>query len=141
MKTTLICLITLLSCRTWAQQPKPISFGEKYEITSTQLSERRTLNIYLPLGYNKADTTKYPVIYLLDGGLDEDFIHVAGLVQFNSFPWVHRVQPSIVVGIVNVDRKRDMSFPTTMKSEKQKYPTAGGSHSYSNTTTPIPPAP
>ncbi len=48
------------------------------EIQSTLLGEKRILNIYLPEGYNKNDTTNYPVTYLLDGSADEDFIHVAG---------------------------------------------------------------
>src|SRR4051812_17048961 len=97
---------------------QPLTIGEVHEIRSAQLSEKRALNVYLPPGYNKSDTQKYPVIYLLDGGMDEDFIHVVGLVQFNSFPWVARVPESIVVGIVNTDRKRDFTFPTNSKGDK-----------------------
>lgn len=106
---------------------KPFVLGVTEEIISKELSERRTLNIYLPDGYKKDDTTHYPVIYLLDGSADEDFIHVAGLVQFNNFPWVNRVPKSIVVGIANADRKRDFSFPTTIEAEKKSFPTTGGS--------------
>lgn len=106
---------------------KPFVLGVIDEIQSEQLHEKRILNIYLPEGYDKNDTVKYPVIYLLDGSADEDFIHVAGLVQFNSFPWVNRVPQSIVVGIANVDRKRDFTFPTTIEADKKKYPTTGHS--------------
>lgn len=121
----MLLLITQLS---WGQsKTKPITLGSSEEITSVELSEKRTLNIYLPEGYNKSDTTKYPVIYLLDGGVEEDFIHVVGLVQFNTFPWVNRLPLSIIVGIANTDRKRDMTFPTTVKADKEKYPTTGGS--------------
>ncbi|HEX8279046.1 MAG TPA: alpha/beta hydrolase-fold protein [Segetibacter sp.] len=67
---------------------KPFVLGVIDEIQSAVLSEKRILNIYLPEGYNKNDTTKYPVVYLLDGSADEDFIHVVGLYQFNSFPWI-----------------------------------------------------
>src|ERR1700709_1382563 len=93
---------------------KPFILGVIDEIQSKELAEKRILNIYLPEGYNPNDTTKYPVIYLLDGSADEDFIHVVGLVQFNSFPWINRVPPSIVVGIANVNRKRDFTFPSTV---------------------------
>ena len=110
-----------------APTSKPISIGITDELYSASLSEKRLLNIYLPDGYKPGDTAHYPVIYLLDGGMDEDLLHVAGLVQFNSQPWVNRLAPSILVGIVNVDRKRDFSFPTTVKSDKAKYPTTGGS--------------
>jgi len=35
--------------------------------------------MYLPEGYNKKDTVKYPVIYLLDGPANEDYIHIVGV--------------------------------------------------------------
>lgn len=109
---------------------KPFVLGVIDEIQSVQLNEKRILNIYLPDGYNKNDTVKYPVIYLFDGSADEDFIHIVGLVQFNSFPWINRVPPSIVVGIANVDRKRDFTFPTTIEADKKKYPTTGHSDKF-----------
>lgn len=113
-----------------ADKSKPFVLGVIDEIQSEQLHEKRILNIYLPEGYAENDSVKYPVIYLLDGSADEDFIHVAGLVQFNSFPWVNRVPQSIVVGIANVDRKRDFTFPTTIEADKKKYPTTGHSDAF-----------
>jgi predicted alpha/beta superfamily hydrolase len=110
-----------------AAQSKPLVMGEVYEIQSAILSEKRTLNIYLPEGYLTSDTAHFPVVYLLDGGTDEDFFHVCGLYQLNSIPWVGRVAPSIIVGIVNRDRKRDMTFPTTDSADRRRYPTAGHS--------------
>ncbi len=90
---------------------KPFVLGVIDEIQSAELREKRILNIYLPEGYDKNDTTKYPVTYLLDGSADEDFIHVVGLFQFNSFSWIDRVPKSIVVGIATVDRRRDFTYP------------------------------
>ncbi|QNN45047.1 alpha/beta hydrolase [Pedobacter roseus] len=110
-----------------ASNSKPFVLGVIDEIQSKELAEKRILNIYLPEGYNPNDSTKYPVIYLLDGSADEDFIHIAGLVQFNSFEWVNQVPKSIVVGIATVDRKRDFTFPTKIESDQKKYPTTGHS--------------
>ncbi|WP_394801177.1 alpha/beta hydrolase [Pedobacter montanisoli] len=104
--------------------------GQIDEIQSKELNEKRILNIYLPEGYNPQDTVKYPVIYLLDGSADEDFIHIAGLVQFNSFEWVNYIPKSIVVGIATVDRRRDFTFPTTIEADKKAYPTTGHSNSF-----------
>lgn len=104
-----------------------ICIGKTIQIRSNILSETRKLNIYLPPNYSKNDTTHYSVIYLLDGGLDEDFIHVVGLVQFNTFSWVHQIPNSIVVGIVNVDRERDMTYPTNITDFKKRFPNTGGS--------------
>jgi predicted alpha/beta superfamily hydrolase len=135
--TTIFILVffpAILSAQTTASTPaentKPFVLGVIEEIQSVQLQEKRILNIYLPEGYNKNDTVKYPVIYLLDGSADEDFIHVVGLVQFNSFPWINRVPQSIVVGIANVDRRRDFTFPSTIESEKKNYPTTGHSDKF-----------
>lgn len=106
---------------------KPFVLGRIVDIPSKVLAERRTLNIYLPADYHENDSTQYPVIYLLDGSADEDFIHVAGLVQFLTFPWVHSLPNSIVVGIANVDRRRDFTFPTTIEKDKKDFPTTGQS--------------
>lgn len=113
-----------------AQTAKPFVLGRIDEITSEHLGEKRTLNIYLPEGYAPNDTLTYPVIYLLDGSADEDFIHVVGLVQFNTFPWINRIPKSIVVGIANVDRRRDFTYPTTLEEDKKRYKTAGKSEKF-----------
>ena len=113
-----------------ASKSKPFILGSIEEIYSNSLSEKRILNIYLPEGYNSSDTIQYPVIYLLDGSADEDFIHIVGLVQYNSFEWVNRVPKSIVVGIATVDRRRDYTFPSTIADDKKKNPTSGHSASF-----------
>ena len=126
-----VCASTLTFGQTHQEKQtdkdSPFLLGVISQIFSKELAEKRTLNIYLPEGYSKTDTTSYPVIYLLDGSADEDFIHIAGLVQYNSFEWVNRLPKSIVVGIATVDRKRDFTFPTTIGSDRKKYPTSGHS--------------
>ena len=88
---------------------KPFVLGEIVDIQSKTLDEKQSLNIYLPEGYNKSDTIKYPVIYLLDGSADEGFIHIVGLVQFNNFEWINQIPKSIVVLQPFIDTK----FKTT----------------------------
>lgn len=109
---------------------QPFILGRIDQLNSSILGENRRLNIYLPEGYNEQDTTTYPVIYLLDGGADEDFIHITGLVQFESFEWVAQLPKSIVVGIVNVDRRRDFTFPSKVTAEQTAYPTTGHSERF-----------
>ena len=113
-----------------ADSSKPFVLGVIDEIESRQLNEKRMVNIYLPEGYNKDDTTRYPVVYLLDGSADEDFIHVVGLFQFDSFSWIKRVPRSIIVGIANTDRLRDFTYPTSIQDEKEHYPTSGHSDKF-----------
>ncbi|MEO5912287.1 MAG: alpha/beta hydrolase-fold protein [Pelobium sp.] len=111
---------------------KPFNIGESITSYSKILNENRTLNIYLPQGYHPDSTKKYPVIYVLDGSVGEDFIHIAGLVQFGSFPWVEMLPESIVVGIANVDRRRDFTYPTLVEKDKMDFPTTGSSVKFIN---------
>lgn len=124
-------ITVFFSCLTTTAQTKEeniFPLGIIRQLHSVELNENRTLNIYLPEGYNK--DSSYPVIYLLDGSADEDFIHVSGLVQFYNFPWVNVLPKSIVVGIANVDRRRDFTFPTTIEKDKRDFPTTGGSEKF-----------
>jgi predicted alpha/beta superfamily hydrolase len=105
---------------------KPLTIGEIRTLKSKVLNEERTLNIYLPQGFDK--TKSYPVIYLLDGSMNEDFIHVSGLVQF--FNQMYAMPETIVVGIANVDRKRDFTFHTDLKDLQKDYPTTGHSDKF-----------
>ncbi|TBO42694.1 alpha/beta hydrolase [Pedobacter kyonggii] len=137
-KAFLILLLTFFTAVVFGQKNRPnesdkskaFVLGRIDEIQSKELAEKRILNIYLPEGYQQNDTAKYPVIYLLDGSADEDFIHIVGLVQFNSFEWVNQVPKSIVVGIATVDRKRDFTFPTSIEGDKKRYPTTGHSDKF-----------
>ncbi|WP_417972967.1 alpha/beta hydrolase [Flavobacterium sp. ZB4P13] len=112
------------------ENSKPFVLGITEEIYSKVLSEKRVLNIYFPEGYQQNDTITYPVIYLLDGSADEDFIHVVGLFQFNNFSWINRVPKSIVVGIANVDRKRDFTYQTTIEADQKRFLTSGKSANF-----------
>ena len=123
-KNIFVILLSFLSVATLsAQTPNPFTIGEIKIIKSLILDENRTLNIYLPDGYN--DKATYPVIYLLDGSANEDFLHIVGLVQFYNMTF--NMPKTIVVGIANVDRKRDFTFPIKNTELKKKYPTTGGS--------------
>lgn len=109
---------------------KPFVLGQIDDLHSEILGEKRVLNIYLPEGYETKDSVTYPVIYLLDGSANEDFIHIVGLVQFNNFSWINQVPKSIVVGIANVDRIRDFTYPTTIEADKRRNKTSGKSENF-----------
>jgi predicted alpha/beta superfamily hydrolase len=113
-----------------AQQAEqtPFTIGVVDKIFSKELGESRTLNIYLPEGYSRDSSKKYPVIYLLDGSANEDFLHIVGLVQFLTM--IEKMPKSIVVGIANIDRRRDFTFPTTIAADKKDFPTTGSSEKF-----------
>lgn len=116
------------SGRVFQDKDSPVAFGVQTSLESLVLKEKRTLNIYLPPSYASSPDKTYPTIYLLDGGVDEDYHHQTGLVQFLV---MYQLMPeSIVVGIANTDRKRDMTHPTTDLREKRAIPTSGGSANF-----------
>lgn len=107
---------------------KVFPFGVIETIESKSLNETRTINIYLPEGFNPDSTVTYPVIYVLDGSANEDFPHIAGLCQFMN---MYQLLPkSIVVGIANVDRYRDFTYPSSSKRDKKDIPTSGGAEAF-----------
>lgn len=137
MKQILVTLtLTWITWVSFGQNlPKAISendfsIGKSITIESKILGETRDLNIYLPMGYSKDSIKTYPVIYLLDGSKDEDFIHISGIVQFGSFSWINIIPESIVVGIANVDRKKDFTYTSTNALDQKDFPTSGKSENF-----------
>ena len=127
-KLFLFCILFAFQFMVFAQNGnvKPLTIGEIRTFKSKILNEERTLNIYLPQNFD--ETKSYPIIYLLDGSMNEDFIHVSGLVQF--FNLMYAMPETIVVGIANVDRKRDFTFHTDVKDLQKDYPTTGHSDKF-----------
>jgi uncharacterized protein len=110
-----------------AQQPPPLELGRSEIVRSEVLNESRTINVLLPAGYEKGEA-RYPVIYLLDGGAYEDWFHAASLFDFLSTYDV--MPPHIVIGIGNVDRRRDFTRPSTDPADLKAAPTSGGAERF-----------
>ena len=135
-----IILLQLFISNTGAQTDtlfQPLNIGLTTQLHSTILNETRVINIYLPDGYSANDTARYPVMYIPDGGIKEDFLHLTGIVQYSSQPWVHRFPKAIVVGIENTNRQRDFTFAVTNLDflqktgyRKEDIPEYGGSSKY-----------
>ena len=135
MKKLLLLLLFIPLLSFGQTLPKKISetefsIGKSIKIESKILDEIRDLNIYLPLNYSSSSLKTYPVVYLLDGSKDEDFIHISGIVQFGSFSWINMLPESIVVGIGNVDRKRDFTSPSQNKLDQKEFPNSGKSDKF-----------
>ncbi|HEX8119153.1 MAG TPA: alpha/beta hydrolase-fold protein [Pyrinomonadaceae bacterium] len=106
----------------------PLTFGETFTINSKILSETRRINVYFPPGYQESAGTRLPVLYMPDGGMAEDFLHVAGLVQVSVGNGTMR--PFLLVGIENTQRRRDMTGPTENENDKKIAPRVGGSAAF-----------
>lgn len=130
-KTALNILLIALSCvlNLKAQEKSaPLVIGETFTIDSKIMREARRLNVYLPPGYAEAKDARFPVLYMPDGGMGEDFLHVAGLVQIGATNGTMR--PFILVGIENTERRRDLTGPTENAEDKKIAPRVGGSATF-----------
>ncbi len=106
----------------------PLSIGETFTIRSKILTETRRINVYLPAGYEAAKDARFPVLYMPDGGMGEDFLHVAGLVQVSIGNGTMR--PFVLVGIENTERRRDMTGRTEDPEDRKIAPHVGGSAAF-----------
>ncbi|GGY18044.1 hypothetical protein GCM10008098_07380 [Rhodanobacter panaciterrae] len=96
-----------------------------FTIDSALLKEVRRINVYTPPGYAAAKNARYPVLYMPDGGMQEDFPHVA--TDVDSAIRAGEMRPMIVVGIENTERRRDMTGPTDVDSDRKIAVHVGGS--------------
>jgi len=111
----------------WLEQGRPIVIGRSYTLQSKVLGDTRRLNVYLPPHYGDA-SRKFPVLVLLDGGEQEDFHHITGLAQVTAFNGA--VDELIVVGIEGVDRRHDLTSPSSDPEDVKVAPTSGGAAAY-----------
>jgi uncharacterized protein len=113
-----------------AQTPRsdPLVIGETFTMSSTVLHETRRINVYVPPAYAESRDLRLPVLYMPDGGMAEDFLHVAGLVQVSVGNGTMR--PLILVGIENTERRRDLTGPTENPEDRKIAPRVGGSAAF-----------
>lgn len=92
-----------------AQDENAIAIGTKHTLHSTVLDEDREFWISLPESYHDQGSSqkKYPVLVVLDGNVH--FKVISGMVDYMSSARYRslKIPEMIVVGIVNVDRRRD----------------------------------
>jgi hypothetical protein len=124
----LIITALIVSCKkTGTVYNDPIPKHDSLTISSKFVNEDRVVNIWTPPNYNES-TESFPVLYMPDGGINEDFPHIANtlakLINENKIP------PYILVGIENTDRRRDLSGPTEIEYDLKIVPNPGGSNNF-----------
>ena len=120
----LLVLFCLASCTNSAQPNDPIPTHDTFTIVSKIVGETRVINVWTPPQY-VTDTVALPVMYMADGGIKEDFPHIANTMA--ELIAEKKIPPFILVGIENTQRRRDLSGPTTVKSDKKVAPVVGKS--------------
>lgn len=114
-------------CSTQAIQTDPIPKHDEFVVDSKSTGEKRKINVYVPPSYSDGET-KYPVVYMPDGGIKEDFPHIANTL--NSMIEKHLIAPVILVGVENTNRKRDLTGKTDSEDDKKLLPDHNGSDNF-----------
>ncbi len=134
IRTFALLTVALLACRTpgpartsVAASDGSVTARERLVVDSRALGEPRPINVHLPPNYH-ASNERYPVLYMPDGGMDEDFPHVVATVD--SLVALGRIRPVLVVGIPNTKRRRDLTGPTRVAADSAVAPRVGGSAAF-----------
>lgn len=94
-----------------AQTNSLLTIGEADSLYSTALSESRDYWVHLPSGGNLRPNHRYPVVYLLDGGM-----HLGALAALQEYYSPGKWPEMIVVAISNrSNRTRDLT-PSTIET-------------------------
>jgi len=129
-----MCYIILLSlfvfgCVNNSQSQNPIPKHDSFIIKSLKVKEARVITVWTPPLY-KVNNNSFPVLYMPDGGIKEDFPHIANtiskLINEKSIP------PIILVGIENTERGRDLTGFSEVEEDAKYCPLTDGANNFRN---------
>lgn len=125
MKPLVLALALLAAaCASAAPTAAPIQLGVSHTLQSNVLDEAREINVWLPPGYSEGGD-RYTVLYLIDGGVEQDFPHIAGLGQLGAVSYTYA--PLIIVGVKTGTRIAELTPPPADQRFRAAFPNAGGS--------------
>ena len=108
----LLALATATPLAAQMEGGEPLVLGTTYTVKTAILEgESRKVTVRLPRGYDDAPDQRFPVVYVLDGGPEQDFPHIAGLVQSSDMNY--SFEPVILVGIQTTKRRHYFAPPAT----------------------------
>ena len=112
-------ILFLTSCSNASQPNDPIPQHETFTIKSNQVGEDRIINVWTPENY-KTSADSLPVMYMADGGIKEDFPHIANTLA--KLIKEKKIKPLILVGIENTQRRRDLTGFTEVAKDNSDCP-------------------
>ncbi len=88
---------------------EPIIIGSAHKITSTVYGETKLLTVRLPRGYADNPDRRYPVVFSIDGGPEQDFELLAGIAAEAEFST--SFEPFILIGVRTDNRYAELTPP------------------------------
>lgn len=104
----------------------PINFGSTYQLASSVTGQSHEINVWVPPQVE--DNQRFPVLYVLDGGVEQDYLHIAGLSQLGALSWTF--EAPIVVGIKTDNRRYQLTPPVTDPRYTEFLDTSGGADEF-----------
>ena len=118
----LLLALALVACAA-TPPPDPIPPHDAIELQSEVVAEKRRINVYTPPGYDTSEQS-YAVLYMPDGGIGEDFPHIANTIH--ALIEEGAIAPVLVVGIENTERGRDLTPGSTTDPDRRFAPMTDG---------------
>ncbi|WP_048331069.1 alpha/beta hydrolase [Bizionia psychrotolerans] len=127
----LVYLIALLlvsvSCKNTPQYNDPIPEHDNFTLNSNFVNEDRVINVWVPPTY-KTSEQSFPVLYMPDGGIKEDFPHIANTLA--KLIAEKQILPIILVGIENTERGRDLTGFSEVEADAEYCPLTDGAKNF-----------
>ncbi len=131
----LVSGLLLSSCQTQTQLPPPpplagevdINIGKSFPIESAYYDVARTISVVLPMGYHDTEQ-EYPVLYLIDGGVHQDLIPMAGMAALATLSGQYR--EFILVGVQTNERHYELTTESEIPFDLKNIPHNGGAEDF-----------
>src|SRR5690606_2294629 len=122
-----LIMAIIVGCGGQPNYNDPIPAHDDFIIDSKLVNETRVINVWIPPTYADGNGA-FPVLYMADGGIKEDFPHIANtlakLIETKSIP------PIILVGIENTERGRDLTGFSEVKADAKYCPLTDGAKNF-----------
>ena len=129
MKIKVLFLISyfLIACSNKPLYQAPVPVHDNFTIESKYVNETRVINVWTPPSY-KNSTEPLPVLYMPDGGIKEDFPHIANTIS--KLIKNKSIAPLILVGIENTKRGRDLTGFSEVEENAEYCPITDGAKNF-----------
>lgn len=104
-------------------QETPITIGSQIRLESTIYQMGRTITVSLPWSYGDGNRS-YPVLYVVDGGVQQDFLPMAGMSALGSLSMQYR--EFILVGVQTENRYVELTATSELEDDLRWIPENGG---------------
>lgn len=123
----LLLSIIVVGCSQNETHDDPIPKHDNFTIASKFVNEKRVINVWTPPQYD-GNTDSLPVLYMADGGIKEDFPHIANTLA--KLIEAKKIRPIILVGIENTERGRDLTGASQTEADAQYCPLTDGAKNF-----------